>query len=291
VIHVGLVGRGTWGRLILRDLRSLGAEVTVVDPDQADGALVAVADLGAVDGVVVATPATTHAAVIDSLLDRNVPIFCEKPFTTDVASARDLVARAGERIHLMHVWRYHPGVELLGALVRSGVLGEPIGVHSTRVNGPSPRLDTDPVWTLVPHDLTVALEVLGHLPSPMAAVADAVEGRALGMHALCGPAPWLAIHASTRHVEKRREVRVHGRDAVAVLSRDDSTEVRIERGSEVERRPVTSDPPLRRELAAFLDHLTGGPPPKSDAAEGLAVVEAVQALRDLAGLDEPDVEP
>jgi predicted dehydrogenase len=92
------------------------------------------------------------------------------------------------------------------------------------------------------------------------------------------------VEASTRHADKRREVRVHGTDAVAVLPADDAPALRIERGGEVVAHPVVVEPPLRRELAAFLDHLDGGPPPKSDAAEGLAVVEGVQALRDLAGL-------
>jgi predicted dehydrogenase len=276
VTHVGLAGHGRWGRLIHRDLVDLGATVSVVDePGE---------ELPEVDGVVVATPATTHAAVVDGLLDRGVPIFCEKPFTTDVVAARQLVERGGDRIHLMHVWRYHHGIEALGELARSGALGEVLGVRSTRVGGPSPRRDTDPVWTLVPHDLTVALEVLGHLPEPMAAVADVVDGRPLGLDALCGPAPWLVVEASTRHADKRREVRVHGIDAVAVLPADDAPAVRIERGGEVVAHPVVVEPPLRRELAAFLDHLDGGPPPKSDAAEGLAVVEGVQALRDLAGL-------
>jgi predicted dehydrogenase len=284
VSRIGLVGCGRWGALVLRDLRALGADVVVVDPTGVDGALADLSELPAVDGVVVASPATTHAEVVGALLARDVPIFCEKPFTTDVAAARDLVARGGDRIHLMHLWRYHRGVEALGTLARDGGLGEVHGVRSTRVNGPSPRLDTDPVWTLVPHDLTIAIEVLGHLPRPLAAVADVVDGRALGLDALCGPAPWLVVEASTRHLEKRREVRVHGSEAVAVLAADDAPAVQVERGSEVELVPLEADPPLRRELAVFLDHLTGGPPPKSDAAEGLAVVEAVQALRDLAGL-------
>jgi predicted dehydrogenase len=273
---VGLVGCGRWGRLIHSDLVDLGARVTVQD--------VGDAPLPEVDGVVVATPATTHADVVEAMLDRDVPIFCEKPFTTDVADARRLVERGGDRIHLMHVWRYHRGIEALGELARSGALGDVQGVRSTRVGGPSPRLDTDPVWTLVPHDLTVALEVLGHLPAPLAAVADVVDGRALGLDALCGPAPWLVVEASTRHRRKRREVRVHGAEAVAVLASDDAPAVRVDRGGDVELLPVDGEPPLRRELAAFLAHLDGGPPPKSDAAEGLAVVEAVQALRDLAGL-------
>lgn len=84
-LRIGLVGCGGWGRYILRDLRSLGCEVTAVARSDVSrrtavegGAAHVVADptrLADVAGVVVATPMSTHAAVIDALLDRGVPIF------------------------------------------------------------------------------------------------------------------------------------------------------------------------------------------------------------------------
>jgi hypothetical protein len=40
--------------------------------------------------------------------------------------------------------------------------------------------------------------------------------------------------------------------------------------------------PLLRELSTFVAHLDGGPPPKSSAAEGAAVVESIEKLRHLA---------
>ena len=56
-------------------------------------------------------------------------------------------------------------------------------------------------------------------------------------------------------------------------------------GDEAETRlPVSTELPLLRELRAFVEHLRGGPPPRSSAAEGAAVVEAVARLRELAGL-------
>jgi predicted dehydrogenase len=284
-MKIGLVGCGLWGANIRRDLTDLGAETLVADPSpEVATPWASVEDLPVVDAVVVATPASTHVEVLEAALDRDVPIFCEKPFTTDLAAARRLATRAGPRIHLMHVWRYHPGIEALGQLARSGALGAVHGIRSTRVNGPSPRLDVDSVWTLVPHDLTIAVEILGAIPSPRAALAERSDGRAVGLWGLCGDEPWLAIETSTRFADKRREVRVHGEDGVAVLADDRAVALRVERPSGIEERPFTPQAPLRRELAAFLDHLDGGPPPKSDAAEGVAVVEAVTALRELAGL-------
>src|SRR5215467_15769174 len=94
---IGLLGCGLWGQNILRDLLQLGCRVTVVEPNEVNrrratalGAQDVVASDGkmsAVQGIIVATPASTHATVIDQILDRGVPIFVEKPLTTDTQSA------------------------------------------------------------------------------------------------------------------------------------------------------------------------------------------------------------
>ena len=107
---------------------------------------------------------------------------------------------------------------------------------------------------------------------------------------MCGAPtePWLVMEASNRFAERRREVRVHGEDAVAVLPADDASVLRLESGTGlqavVEERPVSSLSPLRRELEVFLGYLRGGPPPKSTADEGVEVVLTIEHLRELAGL-------
>lgn len=296
--HIALIGAGIWGARILRDLLGLGATVTVVDTDPAAraaavdrgvAAVATLADVGAVDGWVVATPATTHAALLHDLADRPGPVLCEKPLTVDVTEARQVVAALGDRLHVAHVWRYHPAIQRLGELARSGTLGEVHGVRSVRANWTSPRTDVDTVWNLAPHDVTIAIEVLGTVPTPRAALVEHLDGRAVSMWAHLGGAgaPWLVSDSSNRYGDKRREVRVHGSDAVAVLAADGEP-IRLERGRD--RDPVLEsiDPgegsALERLLAAWLGHVQGGPPPKSDAAEALTVIETVDRLRELAGL-------
>lgn len=292
VLKIGLIGRGAWGRLLHDRLDALGVEVVPVDP-AIDGRVLSLEHPGPVDALVVATPASTHAEVLDQILALPpVPVFCEKPFTTDQASAERLAAAFGNRIHLMHVWRYHPGVELLGELVRSGEIGEIHGVRSTRTNWTSPRTDVDSTWTLLPHDLTLAIEILGHIPTPRSARAELLDGRAVGLWADLGSAgePWLMIEVSNRFADKRRELRVHGTDGVAMLPGLNATAIEVARGDApiVERYPFDSAEPVTRELQAFVAHVAGGPPPKSDVAEGVTVVRAVEHLRSLAGLDRPE---
>ena len=298
---IGLVGCGLWGKLVLRDLLTLGVGVVAADVDPAAraaaekagvAAVANAAELPAVDGLIVATPAVTHARVVADLLSRAVPVLVEKPFTTNTAEAEFLARQGGSRLFVGHTWRYHPGVQLLGEIARSGEIGPVVGLRSTRTNWTSPRTDVDSIWNLAPHDLTLAIEILGSIPAPRGAVAEVHDGRAVGMTALLGDEPWLVFDVSNRYRDKRREVRVHGRGGVAVMTDPDSGHIEITLGDLAsapsaavnEVRAFSTESALRRELAAFLNFLDGGPPPKSSTAEGVEVVRCVARLRELAGL-------
>jgi len=295
---IGLIGCGIWGRNILRDLKALGHCVWVAESDfTAHAAIVSVADgvagnhrdLPNVDGLIVATPASTHFTVVSEMLERQVPILCEKPLTTDAASARQLVALAGDRLFAGHIWCYHPGIEALASIARIGELGPVQGLRTTRTNWASPRMDVDSVWNLAPHDIALAQFILGTIPPPRFAQAEVLDGRCLGMVGILGSHPWVVFEVSNRFREKRREVRLHCRDGVAVLPDADSAHLEISRpgtgrSPELELREISVESALVRELRAFCDHLAGGPPPRTSGSQGLAVVETLETLRQLAGL-------
>lgn len=309
VTTVGLLGCGRWGRNILRDLVALGARVVVADPDpaaraaaRAAGALEGIAehrDLPPVDGLVVATPATTHADLVEAWLPRGLPIFVEKPFTTDAARAAQLAREGDGRLFVMHVFRYHPGVEALRQLVRSGELGPVDMLRSLRVGWTSPRGDVDPTWTLAPHDLSIALEVLGHLPEPRAAFVERRGAEVVGLLGVLGEHPRVVLEVSTRYPTKRRELRLHCRDGVVGLDAAAGRHLEVAHDQDAppgalpptRRIPFDPEPPLRRELAAFLDHLRGGPPPRTSALEAARLVATMEALRELAGIPPGRAEP
>lgn len=301
--RVGLIGCGRWGRHILRDLVSLGCQVIVVDPSQegrrraAEGGAAIVidtiADLPPIAGAVVATPTSTHAVVIEELLQRGLPIFSEKPLTADRASAARLAEQAPDRLFVMDKWRYHPGVEMLREIARSGELGPVLGLRTTRLGWANHHSDVDPIWILAPHDLSIALEVLGAIPAPRAAVAERLNGTPTGLVGVLGIDPWMVLDVSILNHEPRREIRLHCRDGVAVLSDPYADHVLVTRdfdssGSAArtqDLRPISTELPLLRELRAFLGYVAGGPPPRSAAADGAMVVTTLAELRELAGID------
>ena len=308
-LQVGLIGCGRWGRHILRDLLSLGCDVTVVSSSEAgrqnarDGGATEivefVGDLPRVCGLVVATPTSTHAEVIEPLLELNVPIFTEKPLTADRESALRLARQAPERLFVMDKWRYHPGVEMMRDIASAEELGPVQGLRTTRAQWGNPHLDVDISWILMPHDLSIAFEVFGRIPKPRHAIAEKTDGQLTSLLGILGGEPegvddpWLIVEVSNRHPHYRREVRLHCRDGVAILDDGYSPAIAVTRSEdsragqtpESELRPISQELPLLRELRTFVEYLQGGPPPRSSAAEGALVVSAIADLRSLAGLD------
>jgi predicted dehydrogenase len=294
---VALVGCGPWGRHILRDLRALGAQVPVVARSPATRARAceggaativgSVAELPRIDGAVVAVSTVAHAEVIEPLLERGVPVFSEKPLTADADAAERLAAAAPDRLFVMDKWRYHPGIERLAEIARSGELGAVTGLRLVRVSHGNPHGDVDPIWILAPHDLSIALEVLGEVPPAREAVVEWVAGRAEGMVARLGDDPWVTVDVSSTAGEKRRETRLVCEGGVAWLAGGYADHVAVTRaiGGEPERRPLPDVMPLFRELEVFVAHLAGGPPPRSSAAEGAEIVRRIAELRALGGLD------
>jgi myo-inositol 2-dehydrogenase/D-chiro-inositol 1-dehydrogenase len=122
-----------------------------------------------VDGVVIATPTSTHAALLERAMRAGVPTFCEKPVTLDLAAAARLTALErdlGVVVQVGFQRRFDTGYRAARELVRSGALGT---VYSVRIAGHDPA---PPAESYVPgsggifrdlliHDFDVVPWVLG----------------------------------------------------------------------------------------------------------------------------------
>jgi len=308
MVKIGLIGCGVWGRKILASLLNSGQEIIVVESEancrasiEADYSVKCLAninDLPAVDGFIVATPASTHAEVVLEILKYGLPIFVEKPLTTNVRDAHELVKAGGNLIFVMHIWQYHPGVIELAKIASEGSLGAINVLRTTRKNWTSPRVDVDTSWTMLPHDISITKAIIGHVPQPLFAQAEVINGRAVGVLAVLGnEPPQVIIDTSNRYENKQREIRLHCEKGVACLSYDDCGYITISREDgtaqhqiTIKRREFEHHSPLDAELKCFIAHICGGPPPPTNINVGVEVVEAVAMLRQLAGLSSGAIE-
>jgi predicted dehydrogenase len=248
-----------------------------------------------IDGVVVATPTVSHVPVTTEALALGVPIFVEKPLADDPAEAERLAEAAAGRLFVMDKWRYHPGIEFLAALARSGELGAVTGLRTARLGWGHSFTDVDTVWIHAPHDLAIVLEILGTLPKPRAAVGEWVGGSMSGVLGLLGDEPWSAIEISATSPVRRREIRLVCEGGLARLADGYADHVEVAPAEAVgdvpERHAISTEMPLLRELRAFVEHLNGGPAPRSSAAEGAAIVACIAELRSLADAGRAQEEP
>jgi predicted dehydrogenase len=298
-VRVGLVGPGAWGRLILRDLKGLGAEVWV--DARTPASIENARNFGAdrlvrgieelpidLDGYVVATPAETHLDVVEPLLERGRPIFVEKPLDVDVARARALPANAQRLVFTMHKWRYHAGIERLANIARGGELGPTRGLDLVRVGfGQTSVREVGGIWSLAPHDLSIALHILGEAPQPVWAAPGPLDRPGDGVVAVLETKRGVrvSLHASMFSPLKRRSVVLAGELGAAQLDDALADHLLIAwADGRTERRAIPVTMPLLVELERFLDHLRGGPPPMTSLSEELQILDALDQLHRLAGL-------
>jgi predicted dehydrogenase len=300
---IGLIGCGAWGVHILRDLRTLGCRVGVVARSeesrqraQQGGAAFlreSIEALEPMDGYVVASSTQSHVAVLERLLERPAPIFVEKPLCIHSEDAHRLAPRARGRVFCMDKWRYHPGILWLARCAAERRLGAVQGLFLTRVGGVS-RSQVNAVWHLMPHDLSIALEILGTVPEPRAATGAMLSnGWAYHAHAILGERPWVVIDVGERRGQHFREVRLVCAEGEATLGGAYAEQITVRRHSAgvlgaPERVPIEQAMPLQLELEAFVGFLQGGVPPKSSYDEAMLIVDRLQAIQALAGIN-PDI--
>ena len=299
-VAIGLVGVGDWGRHILRDLKSLGAEVHTVARSEASvtratggGAASIVRTVEELpshcSGYVIASDTTAHLEAVEILIARGKPIYVEKPLSPDISRARRLPPAAEKLVFTMHKWRYHPGLVELARIAMTREFGPVTGLRSFRMGWENHHHDVNAIWVLAPHDFSIALHLFGEVPHVVDAWPDpSVEGDGGALiRAETSSGVPIVIEVSSGKPNKHRSVVLSCRDAVCEL--DDTQYDRIvirPRGTlqsaAFEERRVASDMPLKAELAAFLDHIAGGPPPFTALSEEIAIIEAIARVHELA---------
>ncbi len=173
MIKVGVIGYGYWGPNIVRNFHRAGSRVEIVcDKSQAmlhrvnesypdiktTNNCLDVVTSPAVDAVAIVTPVWTHYELAKKALLNGKHIFVEKPFTSEVAQADELIELAeskGLQIMVDHTFLFTGAVRKIRQFVDDGTLGELYYYDSTRVNLGLFQHDINVLWDLAPHDLSI----------------------------------------------------------------------------------------------------------------------------------------
>ena len=112
--------------------------------------------LGKVDAVSVVVHTPAHYAVSRTFLENDVDVLIEKPMTTDLVEADELIAIAAKRdliIQVGHLERFNPAVVALRDIIK-----QPMFIESHRLSIYKPRCtDVSVVLDLMIHDIDIIL--------------------------------------------------------------------------------------------------------------------------------------
>src|ERR1051325_3900184 len=187
-VRVGVIGYGYWGPNIVRNLSALdNCDLAVVcDKSQAALKRVGRAYPGArtttefsevlhsadIDAVAIVTPLWTHFELAKAALENGKHVFVEKPFTSNVQQAEELIDLAeqkGLRIMVDHTFLFTGAVKKIKQLVQEGLLGKLYYYDSTRVNLGLFQHDINVIWDLAPHDLSIIDHLISETPEAIVA--------------------------------------------------------------------------------------------------------------------------
>jgi len=314
-LRVGVLGAGYWGRNLVRNFASLGALGAICDVDPAVHEDMAAnypraaryttvdefLDAAHIDAVVIATPAATHAALARQALAAGKHVFVEKPLALTAAEAdgvREQLARTDRQLMVGHLLLYHPAFEALECAVRDGQLGELRYMYSNRLSLGRIRREENSLWSFAPHDIAMYLELVGRMPTRVAANGSAYLSPGVADSSVSymkfGDGIEAHIFVSWLHPFKDHRLVVIGSDGMIVFN--DAAEgndklllyphtarweddVPVVLKAPAEQIAYERVEPLRRECEHFIRCIRDNQPPRSGIEEGCRVLQVLDACQ------------
>jgi UDP-2-acetamido-3-amino-2,3-dideoxy-glucuronate N-acetyltransferase len=306
-VRVAVIGAGYWGKNLVRNFYQLGALAAVCDAQprlelQAEFNKVSwytdwrdVLHHARLDGVVIATPSHTHFDIASQSLMLGKHVYVEKPMTTNSPDAEALLAlsQKEDRVFMVgHLLMYHPAVNRLKQLIQQGDLGDIKAIQSNRLSFNPNRPDSNVLWDLAPHDISLACFLLDAEPDVIVSATGhrvGQDGRLDDVKATLGFPGGIAVDIHTSWVNPVKQVQlvVHGTKATAVLD-DVQTTNKLQvftKASDGHALPTPTLPdwlalePLKLECQHFINCLTHNSRPRSDAQNGLAIVQIIEQIQ------------
>jgi predicted dehydrogenase len=319
VVRFGVIGYGYWGPNIVRNLGSLPDACLVGLCDKDKNALSRASQTypglhvssdpnelissPLTDAIAVITPVWTHYELAKAALENGKHVFVEKPFTSTVEQAEELVELADRRnlkIMVDHTFLFTGAVRKIRQLIDDGTLGNLYYYDSTRVNLGLFQHDVNVIWDLGPHDISIMNFLIDVTPEAISATGQKhLNGHEdVAFITVYFPGQLIAhINVNWLSPVKVRTTRIGGEKkmlvwndldtdeklkvydkGVDIRSREDVYELLVSYRSGDMWAPQLGQPEaLKVELQSFVDSITQNKPIINDGRAGLQVIRMLAA--------------
>lgn len=273
-----LVGRGIWGKNYIRTIKKIpGCELPKdYIKTKNYNELFRYKDI---DGVIIATPASTHYKIARDFLERGFNILVEKPLALNFQDALKLKKIADQNkvavAMVGHIYLFNPAFETFKKYVQK--IRKILYIESYGSNYGPFRKDVSPLWDWAPHDISMLTDIFGKPTSITAWETNRtmyyikLNFRKMSTFIFCG---------SQSPIKKRSMTAVGNKSAVIF---DDTSSRKVLYIKKLSRIPKISYPyynkedSLRRQLVEFINCIKAKKKPKTDLNHGTEVVKIIEA--------------
>ncbi|MGI6655353.1 MAG: Gfo/Idh/MocA family oxidoreductase [Desulfobulbus sp.] len=310
-IRVGVIGVGYLGLFHARKYAAMeGVKlVGVADSDGERAALVAAECattpftdfarlIDQVDAVSVVTPTSLHHEVTKRCLERGVDVMLEKPITTTLLQADDLIRLArshGRILQVGHLERFNPAIQAMRPLITC-----PLFIESHRLAPFKDRgTDVDVVLDLMIHDLDLVFSLvdapIASIQSAGASVVTALTDIASARLVFTnGCSANITVSRVSLDTTRRMRIFQPGSYVVVDFAAKEVTQVELAPARpDAHPEPRTSSIPvqdhdaLEHELRAFIGHVRERTRPEVAGEEGRRALDvALQVIERIHGNQE-----
>ena len=242
-----------------------------------------------VDAVSVAVPTRFHFEVARAFLEKGVHVLLEKPITTTLAEAEELIRIAAEKkavLQVGHLERFNPVI-----LALDGVVRNPGFIESLRIAPFKPRgTDVNVVLDLMIHDIDIIQHIVGSkvkqinsIGAPVFTEEEDIANARLQFENGCVA----NVTASRISMKSERRMRIFQPDAyinvdfqnkkIAVFRKGEGEMFPGVPDVKIEEQSFDQTDALKSEIEAFLDAIATGKPPVVSGEDGRQALET--ALR------------
>lgn len=249
--------------------------------------------IGQVDAVAVATPTRTHFDIVGKLLGSGIHVLVEKPVTSTVDEARKLIDIAegnGVVFQVGHLERFNPAV-----LAMTRYIDAPQFIESNRIAPYKPRsLDVSVVLDLMIHDIDLIHSIVQSPTIDVDAIGRSVFSDSLDVAnaRIKFENGCIANVTSSRvSLKTERTLRVFQDDAylsvdmhnklVTAFRKKHDGPVTGPDDVEIDKLSFDDSDALLEQSRAFLDSVTGGPPPIVGGRTALNALQTANAINEM----------
>ena len=283
-LRLGLIGAGRWGKIYLKTLQARSdIDLVAVNSNNPETSSLVPIDCElyndwrallrhpGLEGVIVATPPSTHIPILKAAIENRISAVVEKPLTLDLSEINEvqkLLDKTSCVVLVNYIHLFHPAFVELKRQIETK--SDPVvSIHSEGAAWGPFRSDYSSLWDYAPHDLSLCLSLLESMPvSTKSSIAKVhlLEGGQRGstyeIELLFTPNINCQIRVSNISSAKVRRLEVTTTNGTYIL--DDLAENKLISVNQTGRKiiNVSQDRPLDAMLSVFCNALKGKDDPR-----------------------------